>query len=146
MREIDPIGDGEFVSPPVADGSAREIAETVYRNAGRLVKAGDQKGGSEMGEMMFDVVKLGFDFVAVGLFQPLLHRCRAADVSDLLQHQRRTRPVSENKLQPSAVVSAGLTIDRDVLDVAPSHASFAKAIIDRHGRQTGPMLDPAKTF
>ena len=44
------------------------------------------------------------------------------------------------------IVHARLAIDRDVIDIAKFSRAFAQAVIDRLGRQPGPMLDPAKAL
>lgn len=48
--------------------------------------------------------------------------------------------------EPAAIVRARLPVDRDVFDIAPTHSSFTKTIIDRIGGKAGPMLHPPKTL
>jgi len=56
------------------------------------------------------------------------------------------RPVCQNETQAPPHVRSGLTIDRDVIDIAQVQPAFVQTVIDRVGGQPSPMLDPAKTF
>ena len=54
--------------------------------------------------------------------------------------------MGQNETQAPPVVRSRLTVDRDVIDIAQAQPAFLQTVIDRIGRQPGPMLDPAKTF
>src|SRR5205807_6884770 len=56
------------------------------------------------------------------------------------------RPMGEDESEPAQIVHARFSIDRDVLDLAQRNFSLLQNVIDRVGRQTGPMFDPAKTL
>src|SRR5215469_8888695 len=99
-----------------------------------------------MGQVMLDVMNLGFNRNVVMRLESLLDRSCAADVSDFLPHQFRMWPVRQDKAEPAPVVDSWFAIDRDMIDVAPGQAAFCQAIIDRSRRQAGPMFDPAKPF
>ena len=58
MRKINSLVDVDPVPLSHSQGSAGEVAKTVDGNAGSLFEAGHEKGGSEMREMMLDVMNL----------------------------------------------------------------------------------------
>ena len=93
---------------------------------------------------MFDVVQIRFDLVAVSFFEALFNRGGAANVPNLLPHQRRAGQMRKHELQTSPIVRARLTIDRHVFNIAPSDPTLAQAEVDRHGRQAGPMFDSSE--
>src|SRR5205823_70559 len=107
---------------------------------------GNEERGSEMGEMMFDMMNLRLQLHLVAGFDCLLDRRRAADVFDLLPHQFRMWPVGEHESEPPPVMHTGLAIDRDMIDIAQLDPPCAQTIINRVRRQPGPVLDPAKPF
>ena len=99
-----------------------------------------------MGEMMFDMMNGRFQFHAVFLLERGLDRGGTADVLYLLGDQFRMRSMRQNEMQAPPIVHARLAVDRDMIDIAPAQPAFMQTVIERVGRQPGPMLDPAKTF
>ena len=58
MREVDALIDRDPLATPPTHRRAGEVAKAVDRNAGRFFKPRNEKGRSEMREVMFDMVDL----------------------------------------------------------------------------------------
>ena len=58
MRKIDAGIDLDLVALTKAHGGTGKIAETIDRNAGRFTEPGNEKGRSQVREVMFDVMHL----------------------------------------------------------------------------------------
>ena len=58
MREIDSAFDRDFTPRCRAPRRAREIAESVDRDDGRLIERADMEGRGQMRQMMLDAVEL----------------------------------------------------------------------------------------
>ena len=52
----------------------------------------------------------------------------------------------QDKSEPTQIIRARFPIDGDMIDLLQPQPHFFQAVVDRAGRQPGPMLDPAKTF
>src|SRR5204863_2869699 len=118
MRKINAIVDLERTPTSKTERGAGKIAKAIDGKTGRFLKAGYKERRSQMGEMMFDMMDLRLKLDPIPRFQRFLDRRRAADVFDFLPHQFRMGPVSEHKTESPPIVHTGLTIDRDVIEVA----------------------------
>lgn len=146
MREKNALVDLDAVSLAHSKRGAGKIAEAINRDAGGLFETRNQIGRREMREVVLDVVGLRLNLDPVKLLERFLDRCGAPDVLDFLPHQLRMWPTRENESEAPQIVYARLAIDRDVIDLLHPHFPFLQTIIDRLGRKSGPMLDPAKPF
>ena len=81
MWEVDALIDLDPASPAPAQRGAGEIAEAIDGKTGGFFEAGEEDGGSEMGEVMLDVMDLGFELEAVGLLERSPRRRRRSECS-----------------------------------------------------------------
>src|SRR6266705_6505472 len=110
MGKINAIVDLQGRAASKTKGRAGEIAKAVDGKAGCFLKAGNEKGRCQMGQMMFDMMHLCLEFSLILRFERFLDRRGAANVFDLLPHQSRMRPMGENKKESPPVVHTGLAI------------------------------------
>ena len=93
MGKVNPLVNRHRAAAPKAHRRAGEIAEAVDGNARSFIETRNEKGRSEMGQMMFDVMDLRLKRNPVDLFQRFVGRGSVPDVTDLLKHQPGIGPM-----------------------------------------------------
>src|SRR5689334_9246352 len=110
MGKVNAAGNGELVARPKTEGRAGKIAETIDRNAGGFREFGNEKGRSQVGHVMLNLVELGLEGDVVNLLERVFNRNRAANIPHLLQHEFWRGPAAYDKAKPPQIVDAGFAI------------------------------------
>src|ERR1041384_5316532 len=118
MRKKNPAIDLNFLTAPHSPGGAGKVAESINREANRLVEGRDKKCGGEMSQMMFDMMNGGFDGAAgKSLVEGGLDAGGFANIFHAIQDQTDVGPVRDDKGEASPIVDPGLAIDGDVVEI-----------------------------
>ncbi len=147
MREVDAIVDVDAGAAPHAPGCAREVAEAVDGNDGRLAKGRDVKRRGQVRRVMFDRMHAAAKCLAGK--RPGEMRLDAgtlAPVAQAFEHQAQVRAPRQREGELPAEVGRRVLVDGDVLDVGERHARLVETIADGHLRKAGPVLDAAEAL
>ena len=147
MREIDPAMSRDFASRRRPPGRAREIAESIDRNNGRLIEGADVECRGKMRQMML------YLWNSARTVWPG-KACSSRTGSPA--RARRLRIRLSTKVDVGALgqeiadlaheVGATVLIERDVLHIRKLNACLSQAIGDSMRRKSRPMLDAAESL
>ena len=119
----------------------REVAETIDRNYGRLIKWANVECRGEVREMMFNWMDRRADSFAG---ERLLKKCGdprpRTPITEPSEHQIDVRALREKVAYFAQEVGATVLIKRDVVYIRELNACLTQTISDRLRRKSCPML------
>ena len=147
VREIDASVDLNVIPLPHAPGGAGEVAKAIDRETHGLIKAGNQKRGGQMGEVMLHAMHLGTEvFTRERGLNGTLKGTGAFDVGEALEDETEAGALAQNVQRTTQVVDLGITVDGDVIDIPQREARVGQTPLHGLGGQAGPVFDAAEAL
>src|SRR5258708_10101241 len=113
-------------------GRACEVTETIHRDGGGFVERRHEKCGSEVREMVVNVMSPSGEALArEGLREQFFGTAASGARAQFLQHQRKRGTRSNQVPQLTTEIRARILVERHVLNVAKPDPALAQAVADR---------------